>query len=254
MAAGWVWYRNNQDDILALRFGQAQELLAAGRYQNSLTQLEALYRKHPNFEHAADALFQVAEIYHNRLDDHQAALIRYLLLERDYPGFSQMPLVYRRIADIYKYRLQDPLLAISTYQKILDGTAAQPDWIQYEVADSYFRLNNFEQARIEFASLLKNYPESELAPEVQFRIAVTYAVEGQRPEAEAAYRLVIERWPDSHYVPEARFGLAAVLEEQEELQKALEILESLEGYSNPDILQQKIDKVRARIDKKKKAI
>lgn len=253
-AGGWVWYRAHQDDRLALRFSQAQELLSEGRYREAAKRLETLYRKHPNFEYAADALFQAAEIYNNHLHDDQAALVRYLLLERDYPGYEQMTLVNRRIADLYKYQLKDHLLAISAYQKVLDGPTDQADWVQYEVADSYFRLNNFEQARIEFTSLLKNYPESELAPEVQFRIAVTYAVEGQLPEAAAAYRLVIERWPDSPYAPEARFGLAAVLEEQEELQKALDILESLQDYPNAEVLQQKIDKVRARIDKKKKAI
>ncbi|HKL25030.1 MAG TPA: tetratricopeptide repeat protein [Desulfuromonadales bacterium] len=253
-AAAWTWYRVNQDDILETRFSQASELLNEGDYRGSLQRLERLHREHPGFRHAADALFQSAEIYNNHLDEPRKALMRYLMLERDYPGYGQLPLVHRQVADIYKYQLEDHVLAISAYQKVLDGPVGQPDWIQYEVADSYFRLNNFEQARIEFTSLLKNYPDSELGPEVQFRIAVTYAVEGQLPEAEAAYRLVIEHWPDSSYAPEARFGLAAVLEEKEELQKALDILEELENYGNPAVLQQKIDKIRTRIEKKEKAI
>ena len=88
------------------------------------------------------------------------------------------------------------------------------------MADCYFRLNNFEQARIEFESLLKNYPDSALIAEVQYRIAMTYALEGKLPEAAAAYRLVMERWPDSPYALEASFGLATVLEEQEKLLEA----------------------------------
>ena len=97
--------------------------------------------------------------------------------------------------------------------------------MQYEVADCYFRMNHFDQARIEFDSLLKNYPQSALIAEVQYRIAVTYALEGKLPEAAGAYRLVVERWAESPYALEASFGLATVLEEQEKLLEALKILE-----------------------------
>jgi TolA-binding protein len=127
--------------------------------------------------------------------------------------------------------------------------------MQYEVADCYFRLNNFDQARIEFDSLRKKHPQSPLIAEVQYRIAMTYALEGKLPEAAGAYQLVMERWADSPYALEARFGLATVLEEQEELLEALKILESLAGiYPNQGILERKTVQVRERIAKKKKAI
>jgi TolA-binding protein len=116
-------------------------------------------------------------------------------------------------------------------------------------------LNNFAQARIEFESLLKNYPQSALFAEVQYRIAMTYALEGKLPEAAGVYRLVIENWVESPYALEARFGLATVLEEQEKLVEALKILEDLaESYPKQDILKRKTAQVRERIEKKKKAI
>ena len=161
----------------------------------------------------------------------------------------------RQIAVLYKYRLNDCGQAIAVYQKILDQPGQENDQLQYEVADCYFRLNNFEQARIEFDSLLKNYPDSLLIAEVQYRIAMTYALEGKLPEAAGAYRLVIEKWVGSPHALEASFGLATVLEEQEELLEALKILEELAGiYPKQDILERKTAQVRERIEKKKKAI
>ena len=116
-------------------------------------------------------------------------------------------------------------------------------------------MNNFDQARIEFDSLTKSYPQSLLIAEVQYRIAMTYALEGKLPEAAGAFRLVVERWSESPYALEASFGLATVLEEQEELLEALKILESLAGiYPKQDILERKTAQVRERIEKKKKAI
>lgn len=254
LIAGVVWYRVNLDDILQDRFESGISLLAKGHYVEAVDQFQDVYRDHPDFVRAPEAFFQTAEILNHYLKNHQEALLCYLMLERDYPESPRLLEAQRQIAEIYKYRLEDYVLAIAAYQKVLDGNPDQADRIQYELADSYFRLNNFEQARIEFGSLLKNYPESSLLPEVQFRIAVTYALEGQLPEAAGAYRVVSERWPDSSYAPEAQFGLAAILEEQEELEKALEVLEGLDNYANPDVLKQKIEKVRDRIAKKKKAV
>ncbi|MCK4536129.1 MAG: tetratricopeptide repeat protein [Desulfuromonadales bacterium] len=254
VAAAGFWYRANLDEILQDRFQKGQALQDAGRYADALDQFQGLYKKHPDFVRSPEALFQTAEILNHYLANYQEALLCYLLLERDYPENAWVRGAQHQAAAIYKYRLEDYVLAISTYQKVLDQVTEDADRVQYEVADSYFRLNNFEQARIEFGSLLKNHPQSLLLPEVQFRIAVTYALEGQLPEAVGAYRLVTERWPESPYASEAQFGLAAVLEEQEELQKALEILKALQGYSNPEVLKRKIEKVRSRIAKKKKAI
>lgn len=244
----------NQEELLEARFVTAQRLLQKELFADAADQFHQLYQQHPEFVHASDALFLRADILNRYLGDYQEALVCFLLLERDYPENSHLTEAYRQVAGIYKHRLEDFGRAIEAYQKVQEQQTDSADWVQYEIADSYFRLNNFEQARIEFTSLLKNFPDSALAPEVQFRVAVTYALEGQLPEAAGAYQLVAERWPDSPYAPEAQFGLAGVLEEQEELQKSLRILEQLEGYQNPEVLQQKIEKVRARIGKKKKAI
>jgi hypothetical protein len=65
----------------------------------------------------------------------------------------------------------------------------------------------------------------------------------------------MERWKESPYALEAGFGLATVLEEQEKLVEALNILEGLAGiYPKQDILERKTAQVRERIEKKKKAI
>jgi TolA-binding protein len=159
------------------------------------------------------------------------------------------------VAEIYKNRLRDYPRAIVAFQKLLDSGAEDGDRIQYEVADTYFRLENYEQARIEFESLLKNYPGSPLLPEVAYRIAVTWSLEGQPKEAESAFRRVVERWPESTYALEAQFGLATSLEEREELREALALLEALKkNYPNTEAVKKKIEQVQERMRKKKKAI
>jgi TolA-binding protein len=252
---GGFWYRSTLQTRLEKTFQKALELRDAGDYDAAVEIFLMLHDEHPAFSQAPQALYQAAEVMALYQQRYSEALLTYLLLERDYPEAAELESARRQVAELYKYRLNDCGQAIAAYQKVLDQPVQDGDQLQYEVADCYFRLNNFEQARIEFESFLKNYPDSNLTAEVQYRIAMTYALENKLPEAAGAYRLVIDRWAESPYALEASFGLATVLEEQEKLLEALNILESLDGiYPKQDILERKTAQVRERIEKKKKAI
>jgi TolA-binding protein len=236
-------------------FQNGLELRQAGKYVEAVDLFDKLHDEYPDFERVPESLFQAAEIQDLYLGRYSDALLTYLMLERDFPEAAEVVQARKQVAVLYKYRLNDCGQAIAVYQKVLDQPDPGNDQLQYEVADCYFRLNNFDQARIEFDSLVNNYPQSILIAEVQYRIAMTYALEGKLPEAAGAYRLVVERWSESPYAVEASFGLATVLEEQEELLEALKILESLAGiYPKQEILERKTAQVRERIEKKKKAI
>jgi len=255
VAGGAYWYQATLQTRLEDTFRKGLALRQSGKYAEAVELFSTLHDAHPAFARVPEALFQKAEILDIYLSRHSDALLTYLLLERDYPDAPEVEPARRQVAMLFKYRLDDCGQAIAAYQKVLDLPGPDNDQLQYEVADCYFRLNNFEQARIEFENLLSNGPYTELAAEVRYRIAMTYALEGKLPDAAAAYRLVIQDWPDSPYAVEARFGLAKVLEEQEELLEALKILEELAGiYPKQDILKRKTDQVRERIEKKKKAI
>ena len=255
VVVGVYWYQANLETRLEESYQEGLALRQAGRFTDAAELFRSLHEEHPDFVRAPQALFQAAEILDIYLGEYSEALLVYLLLERDYPEAADVPVARKQAAALYKYRLNDCSQAISVYQKVLDHTGPDKDRFQYEIADCYFRLNNFEQARIEFDSLIKNYPQSQLIPEVQYRIAMTYALEGKLPEAAAAYRRVIEDWPDEPHTLEESFGLATVIEEQEELVESLKILEELAGiYPKKDILERKTQQVRERIAKKKKAI
>jgi tetratricopeptide (TPR) repeat protein len=178
-----------------------------------------------------------------------------LLVERDYPGRNESQRAQRRAAEIYKYRLNDYDRALMMYQKLLENSITDGARIQYEIADTYFRQNNIEQARIEMESLLKNFPGSPLVPEALFRIAAIFALEGSLQDAEFIYRKLLEEHPDSPFTLEARFGLVSVLERKGELRAALNNLETLRGeYPKPGVIDRKVRQIKERIQKKKKAI
>lgn len=246
---------NKRDEILEGRFEKAMTLMHSGKFENSMQIFDAIYQERPDSKLAARALFHQGEILNKSLGRYQEALVSYLQLLKQYPHSDMALASQRRVAEIYKYRFQDNPAAIVAYQNLLDmGTPDRAEGL-YEIADSYFKLNNFEQARIEFERFLEKHPDSEKTAEVTYRIGVCLYIEGELKDSEDALQGVIETWPNDPFSVEARFTLGKVLEEQERLKESLRIFEGLRGsYSNQVALEKKITQVKDRIKKKKKAI
>ncbi len=255
VVGGIVFYFDKRDDLLQRRFEEAQNLLRDSRYKEASRAFGKIHESRPRSDLAPRALFHQGEILNITLKQYKKALIAYLQLLEQYPQSDLAIRSQKKVAEIYKYRLQDNSSAIVAYQNLLDMGTTEPAESQYEIADSYFKLNNFEQARIEFEGFLREHPESPRIAEVTYRIGVCLSIEGELEKSEEVLRRVVESWPEAPYAIEARFALAEVLEEQERLKESLRILEKLQGiYPNPQALEKKISQVRERIKKKKKAI
>lgn len=247
-----LFYQSRSERLIEKNYAHGEELVEQGDYARAVAVFEAIYRQHPHFHLAPRALLQAGKTLNFNLTRYRRALLDFLLIERDYPRSPAALQAQEQVAEIYKYRLNDYGNALVAYQKLLDSGAPHPDRIQYEIADTYFRRNNFEQARIEFESLLKNDPASSLVPEAAYRIGVAYSLDGNAAAAEKAFRRVLKNWPKNYFASEARFALAGVLESQGRLKAALRALKKLRGkYRDPEILKQRITRIEKRMRKKR---
>jgi len=237
------------------RAGEAQRLLtrgikleSLGRAPEALDKYQQIISQYPQDAIAPEALYRVARLWHFDLRDPQQALLTYLRLERDYPDNSYIQQAREDAARIVKIDLGDDMQAIGYYQRLLDSEQGKPDQYLYEVADSYFRLQNYPQARIELENLLSTYPDSPLIPEVLHRKATILILENRPEEANQDWQRLADDFPDSGYAGRARFNMAVLLEEKGELEAALEAYRSLKDYPRPLLLEQKIDHVTRRIN------
>jgi TolA-binding protein len=253
---GGLWYYYaTLDQRLYRSFNYAEELILDGKYSAAVKLYRGIYEDHPDFDLAAKSLYRAGEVQNLFLNQYHDALLAFLKLEKDYPESLHVLSALEQEAGIYKNRLRDYGRAAALYQKLVDREREPGDRFLYELADCYFRVSNFEQARIEFENLLKAWPESSYITEVRYRIGVAYSLDGKLQAAESAFRQVIKEFPDTQFATEARFSLASVLEEQERLRESLKILVELETvYPNRDALERKKAQVEERIKKKKRAI
>ncbi|MBW6509005.1 MAG: tetratricopeptide repeat protein [Desulfuromonadales bacterium] len=242
-------------------FSEPQRLLTRGVKQESLgrsTEALARYRQiitqYPQESVAPEALYRMARLWHFDLQNPQQALLKYLQLERDYTDSSHIQQAREAAARIVKIDLGDDIQAIGYYQRLLDNRQGTLDQYLYEIADSYFRLENYPQARIELENLLSTYPDSSLIPEALHRKATILVLENRTDEAYQDWRQLVEDFPDSGYAGRARFNLASMLEEKGELESALAEYRSLENYPRPLLLEQKIDHLTRRIQNRNEGL
>ncbi len=236
-------------------------LLAKGVEYESLGQLDLaeqtyvkLKQRYPHTPAAEEALFRMGRIWQDDRKDMPQALLTYLQLEHDYPESTYVLPARQEAAWIVKYAQRDYSAAIGYYQHLLELDKDNADRYLYEIADCYFRLENYPQARIELETLLEDYPHSELTADALYRRGGILVLENRPEAAKQSWKQLIDRFPDSSYRSQAEFNLARMFEEEGLLQEALDLYRKLTDFPRPSLLQEKIKHLEQRIEKKSKAI
>lgn len=247
-------YRKQQLMAPQRLFAKGIALESLGKISAAEKNYQDIYQNYPQAQEAAEALLRIGNLWQHDHKNEQMALLSYLKLEHDYPESPLVLSAREEAAQIVKHTLRDYSRAIVYYQRLLDLNMGDPDQYYYEIADCYFRLENYPQARIELETLLDLYPHSTLAPEVLYRKGGILLLEGRTADAQHDWQNLIEQYPESQYRKQAEFDLAKLLEEEEHLSEALQRYRQLKGFSQPLLLQEKIEHLERRIAEKKEAI
>jgi tetratricopeptide (TPR) repeat protein len=254
LAAGFYPAYHQQQLTASQRlFAEAVKLESLGQLASAEKKYQEIYQRYPQTQEAAESLFRIAKFWQFNHQDVQRALLNYLKIEHDYPDNLLVLPACEEAARIVKYTLRDFSRAIEFYQRLLDLNTGTPDQYYYEIADCYFRLENYPQARIELETLLEKYPQSTLTADVLYRKAGILLLEGRTQEARRDWLDVIDRYPDSKYRFQAEFDLAKVLEEDGFLTEALQHYQQLKGDVEPALLDEKIKHLKKRIKDKREA-
>lgn len=235
-------------------FDAAVKHESRGEVEAALQLYLQLSQEYPQSERAAQALLRSGNIWQYDQQQDQQALLSYLQLEHDFPDHPLVQTAQEAAAYIIKYSLRDYSRAIGFYQRLLEQPAGHHDQYLYEIADCYFRLDNYTQARIELETLLEKHPQSPLLPDLLYRKGGLLLLESRFSDARKDWQQLIEQFPDSSYSVQARFNLAKLLEEEDLLQQALELYQQLKDFPRPALLEEKIKRLKQRIATKKKAI
>lgn len=97
----------------------------------------------------------------------------------------------------------------------------------YDAASNLFRRNDFASAIEAFRAFLKDYPDSQLAPNAGYWIGISFANLRDFRSAMAAQQEVLKRFPQSAKAPDAMLAIAAIQVEQGDGGSARDTLEDI---------------------------
>lgn len=231
-------------------YENAEGLFSQMRYEKAIEAYSNIVNKYPESPYAPASQYKIGLINNLYLKNVRRAMYAYSALMLLYPDSKEVLLARQDMAEIYA-RKGDYRKAIGEYQWLMKNSrGVQRDNFQYKIALTYLKLTDIKQTRIELQEIVKNSPNSTLAPEIYYQIANTYYLEGDYKEAINGYDMVISLYPANSYADEARLKKAVCIEETGNLAEAMRLYKDLENsYPNPEIIKLRIDAIETRENK-----
>jgi len=152
--------------------------------------------------------------------------------------------------------IADLQAAVDAYQKLVADFPERQETrrAQLEIANAYFQLKNYEQARTESEAVINRWPQSPEALQARFQIANSYYVQTRYAEAIAVYERLIEDKPDRALAALVLFELGNCFQELEQPERALAYYYAcLVDHPDPMLVQRRIKRVRERTQRARPA-
>lgn len=237
----------------------AEKLWQEGRYHAAVLEYEKVTRLDPGGKLGLQALFRAATTQMLFTHQYNDAIDKFQLYIKAADPNQNILEAKKQVAEIYYSKLQDYEQAIKQLSFILK-TENPPtqDLVEFRfrIARSYFYLKKFDLAIEEIKDVINAYKNSHIEERAMFEKAqmmTTWASQKNElySKAQDALAEFLKKYPNSDNKNEALFLKASVFEEQEKLDQALEIYESIQSsYTSPKVIQIKLARIHERLDKK----
>jgi len=187
---------------------RAVEAWDSGNYKLAAEEYERYLEKEPASDKAAEARFQLANIYYFKLQRYDQARSHYaLFLERNH-SHANAQLARERLAEVLA-EMGRSYEAIAEYENLNPQNADERRRIRLRIADLYFRQRNYSQALTEYEKVIEKVAYDELSEQAYLREASIYHIErGQYQQAVPVYQMLASASGDAEVRVRALFGLA----------------------------------------------
>lgn len=228
---------------------EAKKALKKESYDEALIHLERATKRDPESDQALEAGRLAARVALLQTNEFERAIQFYRFLIVHSQDAEERKEAQKKVAAIYFDKLSDFNAAIREYSKILHipHNSQEGFEAQFSIVKSYYQLNKFYQAEIELDELLKRNLSKENRFQVQLFKANLFLATKRLKKAVESFSQLINDYPKESAEENVALSLAVAYEEQEELDKAIDVLKNLkESYATPEFLELKIKRLEER--------
>jgi len=172
-------------------FEAAQARWREGNYDDALRLNTLLYDRDSQARYAADALLNNGNIYYLNLRRLDKAIDAYQKLITDFPDSPQSYKAREQLAEVYRNEIGDLTAAIYEYEKLLEADRLDNrTQIQLRMADTYFKLNDFDRALRELRRIEEAGVTGHDLDQVRLKIGTIYQIHKRFETAVPAFEAV----------------------------------------------------------------
>lgn len=210
-------------------FGKAEGAQRVGSYAQAVELYNSYLQKYPTGEFAEKSHYNLGNIYYLNLRDSAQARLTYEKFLEKFPTSQYGFTAGERLAELYELDLQDYRRAIDVLEQISLRTPSRGDWrrVRFRIADDYFRLDEFDQAVLEFKKLITDEPVDHRSDEARAKIAAIYEIRKQWPEAIKQLVAVIAQTKCSECLRHAQFEIVDCYASMEHYDQAIAALKQI---------------------------
>lgn len=246
-------------------YRRAETFLAQGQHKMAAEEYQRVVSEEPDSPLADDALYKLAYVYAEELDQPTVGLVKYRALADSYPRSPWVDDALMRVMAIQRQTLQDPAAVRGTWGELCRRFADRRQLCArglLEVARAHFDTENYAMAAATAEELSEQYADQETAAA---QGALLHARASERmgmpqAEVERLYEGVIERYPDTHAAAMAKRNIGWIYygkrEEQQqehaaEVQRRSRVIRGVPAYAVGDTeLLQAISALRAALEQR----
>ena len=217
----------NHELVGAAKYGLGWSYFMMGDFENATGPLTDFLENYepPSialFPYDTDTQLRIGDAYYAQ-GEYRDALEYYNMAIGAEPGGDYAMF---QVANSY-YRMNQNFEAVSQFRRVLRiyPYSTLREQAQYNVAYIYLNTGNYDQAIEEFQTVISRYPGTEWAARAQYNIGDSYYNAGNYDQAVEAYRKVLEDYPRSNYIIEAINGIQFAQLSAGEEDSSTEILE-----------------------------
>jgi len=210
-------------------YRRAETFLAQGQHKMAADEYQRIVTEEGDGPLADDALYKLAYVYAEELDQPSVGLVQYRTLVDKYPRSPWVDDALMRIMAIQRQTLEDPEAVRATWGELCDRFTDRKALCArglLEVARAYFDAEDYAMAAATSVELTTRFPEETTACA---QAALLHARSAERmgieqAEVEELYETLIERYPDTHAAAMAKRNIGWIYygkrEEQQQEQAA----------------------------------
>ncbi|HUU03220.1 MAG TPA: tetratricopeptide repeat protein [Myxococcota bacterium] len=229
-------------------FARGMEMLYNGSYEDAenhfLTLSRRIEKNEKNGKNGeriwqAKSLYEVGRIEHLYLNQPQRAVARLREAVKIFPEANFAFKAQKEIAFIFYDRLRDYRTAALEFERLVNAFPDRDDiWkYQYRIAQSYFMIREFDQARAEVRLLLEKHKKGRIAAEAMLLVANSYYVQGRYREAAEAHQALLNIRPSEQIEARSLFEMGMCYQELGDYALAEKsYLAALKKHPRPDLV------------------